>query len=122
MFPTRMDLFLQGDDSVGQPMNGYAYSYQTVPFQGVNIVSQSSDMREFKRRGFFAPSPSKFRESAYKGREAWFIVLTVEPRHVPSLKRSLHGKFKKADTRAGLKTHNPITFQLAALDWYFKKK
>jgi hypothetical protein len=47
-------------------------------FQGINLVSVGSDMREFERCGFFAPCPLKFRESAYKGREASFMVLTVE--------------------------------------------
>jgi hypothetical protein len=107
IFPTWVDLFLQGNDSVDQPMGGYTNSGQTTLFQGVNFVSHGSDMREFERCGFFSPSPLKFRESAYKGREAWFMVLIVEPHFVPSLKRGFHGKFKKADTRAGLKTHTP---------------
>jgi hypothetical protein len=49
------------------------------------------------------------------------MVLTVEPRHVPSLKGSLHREVKEANARAGLETHAPITLQLAALGWYFKK-
>jgi hypothetical protein len=64
-------------------------------------------MRELERCGFFAPSLLKFKELAYKGREAWFMILIVEPRYMPSLKRGLHGKLKKADARAGLKTHTP---------------
>jgi hypothetical protein len=58
-------------------------------------------MREFKRCGFFAPCPLKFWESAYKGWEAWFMVLTVELHPMPSPKRGFHGKLKKADARAG---------------------
>jgi hypothetical protein len=88
-------------------MGSYANSIQTVLFQAINFVSQGSDMREFERCGFFAPSPMKFRELAYKGREAWFMVLTVEPRSVQSPKRGFHGEFKEADARVGLKTHTP---------------
>jgi hypothetical protein len=42
--PTRVDLFLQKDDSAGQPLGGCANSYQALLFQGVNLVGQSSDM------------------------------------------------------------------------------
>jgi hypothetical protein len=60
---------------------------------------------EFKRSRLFTPWPLEFRESAYKRGEATFMVLTVEPRHVPSLKVCFHRKDKEADTRAGLETH-----------------
>jgi hypothetical protein len=63
---------------VGQPVGDYSDSGHTMLFQGINLVSVGSDMREFERCGFFAPCPLKFRESAYKGREASFMVLTVE--------------------------------------------
>jgi hypothetical protein len=33
------------------------------------------------------------------------VVLAVEPRPMPSLKRSFHQKVKEASTRAGLETH-----------------
>jgi hypothetical protein len=88
-------------------MGDYVDFGKTTLFQGINVVSQGSDMREFERCGFFTPSPLKFRESAYKGREVWFMVLTVEPCSVPSPKRGIHGKFKKADVRTGLMTHTP---------------
>jgi hypothetical protein len=61
MFPTRVDMFLQGDDSVGQPMGGYADSCQAVLFQGINFVGQSSDVREFDWSGLFTPSQLEFR-------------------------------------------------------------
>jgi hypothetical protein len=79
-------------------------------------------MGEIKRSRFFTPRPLKFRESAYKRREAGFMFLIVEPRYVPSPKVSLHRKVKEADTRAGLETTPPIPLWLAALGWYFKKK
>jgi hypothetical protein len=62
-------------------------------------------MGVFKRSRFFTPCPLKFWEPAYERREAGFVVLTLEPRFVPSSKGSLHWKFKEAGTRAGLETH-----------------
>jgi hypothetical protein len=62
---------------------------------------------EFKRNRFFIPRPLKFRESTYERRETGFMVLVVEPHHVPSPKGSLHGKVKEACMRAGLETHAP---------------
>jgi hypothetical protein len=57
IFPTWVDLFLQGDDSAGQPIGSYRDSCQALLFQGVNLVSQSSDMREFERSGFLLQVP-----------------------------------------------------------------
>jgi hypothetical protein len=53
-------------------------------------------MGEFKM--LFTLRPLKFRESAYERREAGFMVLIVEPCHVPSPKGSLYWKVKEADT------------------------
>jgi hypothetical protein len=64
-------------------------------------------MGEFERSRFFTPRPLKFRELAYKRREARFMVLVIEPYHVPPPKRSLHRKVKEAGARAGLETHAP---------------
>jgi hypothetical protein len=44
IFPTWVNLFLQRDDSTGQPMGGYIDFGQTALFQGVNHVSQGCDM------------------------------------------------------------------------------
>jgi hypothetical protein len=44
-------------------------------------------------------------ESAHKGREARFMILAIEPCHVPSPKRSFQGKVKEASTRVGLETY-----------------
>jgi hypothetical protein len=76
--------------SAGQSVGGHADSSQVMFFQETNLVCQSRDMREFKMGQFFTPRPLKFRELAYKRREARFVVLTVEPRLMPSLKGSLH--------------------------------
>jgi hypothetical protein len=62
-------------------------------------------MGEFKRSEFFTSRPLKFRESAYKRREVGFMVLTVEPRPVPSPKESLYQKVKEADARVRLEAH-----------------
>jgi hypothetical protein len=88
-------------------MGGQTDSSQATLFQEIHFVGQGYDMGEFKRSRFFTPRPLKFRESAYKRREAGFMVLTAEPHHVPSSKVSLHRKVKEADMRAGLETHAP---------------
>jgi hypothetical protein len=38
IFPTQVDLFLQGDDSTGQPMGGHIASYQAAFLQGIDLV------------------------------------------------------------------------------------
>jgi hypothetical protein len=86
-------------------MGGHTDSSQAVLFQEINFVGQGHDKGEFKRGRFFTPRPLKFREATYERREAGFMVLVVEPRPVPSLKGSLHGKVKEAGVKAGLETH-----------------
>jgi hypothetical protein len=61
-------------------------------------------------------------ESGYKGREARFMVLAIEPSPMPSSKRNLQRKVEETSTRAGLKTYTPNNFQLAVLNWHFRKK
>jgi hypothetical protein len=77
---------------------------------------------EFERSRFFTPSPLEFRESAYKGREARFMVLVVEPRPVPSLKKSLHRKIKEAGARTGLKTHTLNNLTVGGTQSIFQEK
>jgi hypothetical protein len=105
IFPTRVDLFLQRDDSVGQLMGSYAESCQATLFQGIDLVGQSSNVREFNRSRLFETSTLVFRESSYEGREAGFMVLTIELGLVPSSKGSLHWEFKKAPSRVSLEIH-----------------
>jgi hypothetical protein len=121
VFPTRLDLFLQRKDSTGQPMGSHANSCQALLFQVVDFVGQSCYLREFKWGGLLTPSSLELRESAYKGREARLVVLTIKPSPMPSPERSLQRKVKEANTRVGLKTYTPITFRLVTLGWYFKK-
>jgi hypothetical protein len=107
VFPKRMDLFLQSEDLVGQPMGGHSNSCQALLFQVIDFVGQSSNLGEFEWGRLFTPSPLEHGESANKRREAGFMVFIVEPCYVPSTKRRLHGVFKEAGVRAGLKTHAP---------------
>jgi hypothetical protein len=41
---------------------------------------------------------------------------------MPSPKRALQMKIEEVGTRVGLEAYTLITFRLAALSWYFKKK
>jgi hypothetical protein len=122
VFPTQMDLFLQWEVSAGQPMSNYAVSCQALLFQVVDFVGQSCNMGEFEWGRLFTPSPLEPRESANKGREAWFMVLTIEPCPVPSPERSLHGKIEKADARACLKTHTSNDLLISNARLIFEKK
>jgi hypothetical protein len=86
VFPSRVNLFLERDDSVRQPMSGHTNSCQAALFQEISLVGQGNNLREFKRSGFFTPSPLEFRKSINKGGEAGFMVLIVEPCPVTSPK------------------------------------
>jgi hypothetical protein len=103
--PARVNLFLQRDDSTGQPVGRHVDSSKATLFQEVDLFGQGCDMRELKGGMFFTPRPLKFRESTYKRREVGFMILVVEPRPVPSPKGSLHWEVKEAGVRAGLETH-----------------
>jgi hypothetical protein len=61
-------------------------------------------------------------ESAYKRREAGFMVLAVEPCPVPSLKESLHWKVKEAGARAGLETYAPDNLVVSGAWLIFQEK
>jgi hypothetical protein len=67
-------------------MSGHTNSCQAALFQEISLVGQGSNLREFKRSGFFTPSPLEFRKSINKGGEAGFMVLIVEPCPVTSPK------------------------------------
>jgi hypothetical protein len=55
----------------------------------------------------FAPSVVELGESAHEGREAGFMILTIEPCPVPSSKRSFQGENEEASTGTGLETYAP---------------
>jgi hypothetical protein len=63
------------------------------------------DKLEWSR--LFTPSAIEPRESAQEGREAGFMILSIEPCPMPSLKRSFQGKIEEASRRAGLETYAP---------------
>jgi hypothetical protein len=70
VLPAQVNLIFKRDDSAGQPMGSHTDSSQAKLFQEIHFVGQGHDMGEFKRSIFFTPRPLKFRESAYKRREA----------------------------------------------------
>jgi hypothetical protein len=47
---------------------------------------------EFKRSRLLTPCPLEFRESAYRGRESWFMILAVEQRLVPPFQEKINLK------------------------------
>jgi hypothetical protein len=71
VFPARVDLFLQGNNSAGQPMGGHIDSYQAVLFQEIDLVGQLRNVGEFERSGLFAPSPLELGEPAEKWGGGW---------------------------------------------------
>jgi hypothetical protein len=119
IFPTRVDLLLQRDDFHYIPN---AYSYPATLVQGIDLIYQSSDVREFNRSRLFTPSPLVFRESAYKGREVGFMVLTIEPGPMPSSKRSLHWVFKKIASRVSLEIHTLDSLLVSGTRLIFQEK
>jgi hypothetical protein len=103
-------------------VGGHTDSSQTALFQEINLVSHGRDMGEFKRSRFFTPRPLKLRESNYERREARFVVLTVEPRSMPTPKRSLHRKVKEASARVGLETHTSDNLAVSSAQLVFQEK
>jgi hypothetical protein len=55
VLPAQVTLFLQRDDSVGQPVGGHADSSLVTLLHKVNLVGQGRDMGEFERSWFFTP-------------------------------------------------------------------
>jgi hypothetical protein len=94
VLPTWVDLFLQRKDYEGQAMGGHIDSCQALLFQVVDFVSQSGYLREFEWGGLFTTSSLELGESAYKGREARFVVLTKKTRSyaIPGEKSSEDGR------------------------------
>jgi hypothetical protein len=61
-------------------------------------------------------------ESAYKGREARFMVLAIKSDPMPSLERSLQREVEEACTRAGLKTYTPNNLLVSGARLVFQEK
>jgi hypothetical protein len=55
VLPVQVNLLLQMDDSVGQPVGFHTNSNQATLLQEVNLVGQGRDMGEFERSRFFTP-------------------------------------------------------------------
>jgi hypothetical protein len=72
--------------SKGQLGGGYADSSQATLLQGIDLDGKGCGMGEFDSSQLFVPTPLIFKESTYERKEAWFMVFTVEPSHVPTLK------------------------------------
>jgi hypothetical protein len=83
-------------------MGGHAHAYQAFLFQEVDLVNQGSHLRNYERSRLFTPISMELGKSAYKGREAGFMVLTVEPCALPSPDRIFQGEIKKTSMRVGL--------------------
>jgi hypothetical protein len=64
----------------------------------------------------------ELRETAYKGREARFMVLLIKRGHMPSPERSLQRKVEEANTRADLKTYTPNTLSVSGAWLVFQEK
>jgi hypothetical protein len=69
-------------------MGSHADSCRSFLLQEVDLVSQCSDLGELKWSWLFAPSSLELREPAYEWRDAWLVVLAIEPCLVPSPKRT----------------------------------
>jgi hypothetical protein len=63
-------------------MGGHKDSYQSLLLQVVDFVGQSCYLREFEWGGLFTPSSLELGESAYKGREARFVVFRGRSRKI----------------------------------------
>jgi hypothetical protein len=55
VLPARLNLFLQMDDTVGQPVGGHAGSSQAALLQEIYLVGQGHDIGWFKRSRLFSP-------------------------------------------------------------------
>jgi hypothetical protein len=87
ILPAQMNLFYQRLDSAGPPMGGHTHAYQAFLFQEVDLVDQGSNLRSFEWSMLFTPSSLELEKSGYEGREAGFMVLTIEPCSMPSPER-----------------------------------
>jgi hypothetical protein len=105
-------------------MGGHVDSGQAVLFQEIDFVGQGHDVREFKRSRFFTPRPLELRELVYKGGEgeARFMVFSVEPCPMPSLKRSLHRKIMEVGAWVDLKTHTLNNLTISGAQLIFQEK
>jgi hypothetical protein len=57
VFPARVNLLLQREDSVGQPVGNHADSIQVMLFHEIYLLGQRRNMGAFKGDRFFTPRP-----------------------------------------------------------------
>jgi hypothetical protein len=72
----------------------------------------------------WAPFPLRRRltPNPNEGREARFMVLTIEPSLIPSLERSFNGEVKKAAIGVSLETNAPDDFSVTGARLIFRGK
>jgi hypothetical protein len=91
-------------------MGGHAHTSQAFLFQEVDLVDQSSHLRDFEWSRIFTPCSLELEKLAYEGREDGFMVLAVEPCSMPSPERISQGKIKETNTRVGQEAYAPYNF------------
>jgi hypothetical protein len=93
-------------------MGGHAHACQGFLFQEVDLVDQSSHLRDFEWSRLFTLGSLELEELAYEGGEAGFVILAVELCSMPSSERIFHGKIKETNMRAGLEAYAPYNFSV----------
>jgi hypothetical protein len=77
---------------------------------------------KFKWSRLFAPSVVKLGESAHEGREAGFMIISIEPCLVPSPNRSFQGKIEEANMRVSLETYAPNNLPVGGTQLVLQEK
>jgi hypothetical protein len=83
-------------------MGSHAHTCQAFLLQEVDLVDQGSHLRSFERSRLLTPGSMELKELAYEGRDAGFVVLTVEPCSTSFPERIFQGEIKETSTRASL--------------------
>jgi hypothetical protein len=102
-------------------MGGHAHAYQAFLFQEVDLVDQSSHLRDFKWSRLFTPGSLELGELAYEGGEAGFVTLIVEPCFMPSPEIIFQGRIKETSMRAGLEAYTPYNFLVGGPQLVFQE-
>jgi hypothetical protein len=70
----------------------------------------------------FTSSSLELGESTYKGREARFMVLAIEPGPMPFPERSLQRRVEETSMSVGLKTYTPNNLLVSGTRLVFQEK
>jgi hypothetical protein len=103
-------------------MGGYTHACQALLFQDVDLVNQCSHLRSLEQSRLFTPGSLELGELSYKGGEAGFVGLAVEPCFVPSPEGIFQWKIKKTTTRASLKANTAYDFPVCDTQLVFQKE